>query len=30
MCIPKLLDKLTLEGAIVTMDAMGTQVETAE
>jgi len=30
MCIPKLLDKLALEGAIVTMDAMGTQVEIAE
>ena len=29
-CVPKLLDKLALEGAIVTMDAMGTQVEIAE
>lgn len=29
-CVPKLLDKLALKGAIVTMDAMGTQVETAE
>ncbi len=28
--MPKLLDKLALEGAIVTMDAMGTQVEIAE
>ena len=26
-CVPKLLDKLALEGAVVTMDAMGTQVE---
>ena len=29
-CVPKLLDKLALEGAVVTMDAMGTQVEIAE
>ena len=29
-CVPKLLDKLALDGAIVTMDAMGTQVEIAE
>ena len=29
-CVPKLLDKLALEGAIVTIDAMGTQVEIAE
>lgn len=29
-CVPKLLDKLALEGAIMTMDAMGTQVEVAE
>ena len=29
-CVPKLLDKLALEGAVVTMDAMGTQVEVAE
>ena len=29
-CVPKLLDKLTLEGAIVTMDAMGAQIEIAE
>ena len=29
-CVPKLLDKLALEGAIVTMDARGTQVEIAE
>jgi hypothetical protein len=28
--VPKLFDKLALKGAIVTMDAMGTQVETAE
>ena len=30
MSVPKLLDKLAFEGAIVTMDAMGTQVEIAE
>ena len=29
-CVPKLLDKLALEEAVVTMDAMGTQVEIAE
>ena len=29
-CVPKLLDKLALEGAVITMDAMGTQVEVAE
>ena len=29
-CVPKLLDKLALERAVVTMDAMGTQVEIAE
>ena len=29
-CVPKLLDKLALEGAIVIMDTMGTQVEIAE
>ena len=29
-CVPKLLDKLALEGAVVTMDAMGIQVEIAE
>ena len=29
-CVPKLLDKLALEGTIVTMNAMGTQVEIAE
>ena len=29
-CVPKLLDKLALEGAIVTMDAMGPQVEKTE
>ena len=29
-CVPKLLDKLALEGAVITMDAMGTQVEIAE
>ena len=29
-CVPKLLDKLALEGAVVTMDGMGTQVEIAE
>lgn len=29
-CVPKLFDKLALEGAIVTMDAMDTQVKIAE
>ena len=29
-CVPKLLDKLALDGAVITMDAMGTQVEIAE
>lgn len=29
-CVPKLLDKLALEGAVVTMDDMGTQVEIVE
>lgn len=29
-CVPKLLDKLALDRAVVTMDAMGTQVEIAE
>ena len=29
-CVPKLLDKLALDGAVITMDAMGTQVEIAD
>ena len=29
-CVPKLLDRLALEGVVITMDTMGTQVKIAE